>query len=444
MLSKKFAALVLSTIAASLFAAAAARAQTADFDVIKYDARIAPDISAKSVAGTVSLTFRALRDDLSEIRLNAGALEIDSVSDGPALLKFEKKENLLIVKLTRPAGRDESRRILIAYHGVPRFGIRFFPEQNQVYTLFSTSQWMPCVDAPEDRAEFRLNLILPKNLKATANGEFIGENGLPDNKLSTVWEQKNPVPTYLFGFAAGDFIEAEQKHGRVTFRYLAGKSFSAAELHRIFAASGDMLDFFERRAGVEYPEKTYTQVLALGGVEQEMAGFTAMNEDYGRGVLADEKAIWLGAHEFSHQWWGNLVTNRDWTHFWLNEGIANFMTAAFKEHRFGRAEYLAEIERSKTRYEKVRAAGLDKSLVFPDWNKPTREDRRLVYDKGAYVVHLLRQELGDRLFWKGLREYTRKFRGQSVTTADFQNSMEVSTGRNLSAFFGQWVYLTAP
>jgi len=116
------------------------------------------------------------------------------------------------------------------------------------------------------------------------------------------------------------------------------------------------------------------------------------------------------------------------------------MSAAYKEHRFGREEYLAEIERSRARYEKVRAAGKDKSLVFPDWNSPTSEDRALVYHKGAYVMHLLREELGDEAFWKGLKEYTQKYWGKSVETEDFQQTIEKSSGKDLSVFFNKWVY----
>jgi aminopeptidase N len=117
------------------------------------------------------------------------------------------------------------------------------------------------------------------------------------------------------------------------------------------------------------------------------------------------------------------------------------MTAAYKEHRFGRAEYLAEIEKSRVRYEKVLAAGKDKSMVFPDWNRPTSEDRTLVYQKGAYVTHLLREELGDEAFWKGLKEYTQKYWGKSVTTVDFQKAMEKASNRDLSSFFHRWIYL---
>jgi aminopeptidase N len=419
-----------------------AKAQSASFDVTDYDAQIEPDLANKSVKGKVSVKFDSLKNNLSEIRLNAGVLEIDAAREGKIALKFEKRESVLIISLARPAKLNEKREIEIEYHGAPRFGIRFFPDERQVYTLFSTSQWMPCVDAPDDRSTFRLNLILPKDLKAVGNGRFVKQRDLPGNKISSEWEQKSAIPTYIFGFAAGNFREVRQNHKGIRLRYLASPQFSEREIEQIFKDTADMLDFYESKAGVKYADKVYTQVLAAGRVEQEMSSFTAMNEDYGRALLKNEKDIWLGAHEFAHQWWGNMVTNRDWTHFWLNEGIATFMTAAYAEHRFGREEYLAEIEKSKMRYEKVRDAGKDKSLVFPDWNRPTREDRVLVYQKGAYATHLLREEMGDAAFWKGLKDYTQKYWGKSVTTGDFQRAMEKSSGKDLSAFFNKWIYLT--
>jgi aminopeptidase N len=173
-----------------------------------------------------------------------------------------------------------------------------------------------------------------------------------------------------------------------------------------------------------------------------MSGFAVMGESYGRKVLANRSDVWLGAHELAHQWWGNMVTCRDWNHFWLNEGIATFMAAAYKEHRFGRAEYLREIEANRVNYLKVRDAGKERPLVFPNWTAPTAEDRILVYDKGAYVIHLLREELGERDFWAGMRHYTRTYFGKSVTTPDFQRAMEHAGGKNLTDFFAKWVYLT--
>ena len=165
-------------------------------------------------------------------------------------------------------------------------------------------------------------------------------------------------------------------------------------------------------------------------------------ESYGRAVLTGEGSVSLGAHELAHQWWGNMVTCRDWTHFWLNEGFATFMAAAYDERRFGQAQYLKDIDGVRRRYETVRDAGHDKPLVFPNWNRPTADDRTLVYQKGAYVLHLLREQLGEQAFWGGIRDYTRTHFGKSVTTVDFQKAMEQSSGRDLSKFFSAWVYLT--
>jgi aminopeptidase N len=425
----------------TIFFMTQADGQTASFDALHYNARIEPDIAAKSVSGQVTLKFNSLKNNLAEIELNAGVLEIDAVSEGKLALKFEKRESLLHITLARPAKLNEKREITIKYHGTPRSGIKFFPDERQVYTLFSTSQWMPGVDAPDDRATVRLNLILPKDFKTVGNGRLLKQSNLPDgDKSAFEWQQKNAIPTYVFGFAAGNFREVVENHKKIKLRYLASMQFSEKDLRQIFKDTADMIDFYETKAGVKYTDEVYTQILAAGRTEQEMSSFTVMNEDYGRAVLKNEKEIWLGAHELAHQWWGNMLTNRDWTHFWLNEGIATFMTAAYKEHRFGRAEYLAEIEKSKMRYEKVRDAGKDKSLVFPDWNKPASEDRVLVYQKGAYVVHLLRLEMGNEAFWKGFKAYTQKYWGKSVATKDFQTAMEKSSGKDLSAFFDKWVY----
>jgi aminopeptidase N len=285
-------------------------------------------------------------------------------------------------------------------------------------------------------------LILPAQLTAVANGQLVSRSELPDNKRVFEWRQSSPIPTYIFGFAVGPFHVVKEKRGNVELQYLA-TNYTAIEVRRIFRDTSDMLDFFEDRAGVKYADKTYTQVLAAGGVAQEMSSFTALEESYGKRVLENEQQQWLAAHEFAHQWWGNMVTCRDWNHFWLNEGIATFMAAAYLEHRFGRAAYMREIEANRAAYEKVRAAGKDKSLVFPDWNRPTREDRTLVYDKGAYVLHLLREEMGDRAFWNGIKIFTRRHFGKSVVTTDFVAAMEEANGKSLREFFAKWVYLTA-
>jgi aminopeptidase N len=414
----------------------------AAFDVIHYDAQIEPDITNKTIKGQVLIRLTIRADNLSAIEFDCGELTIDAVREQGRAQQFVRQESHLRVLLPQPAKAGETREFEIEYHGAPRRGIRFFPDQQQVYTAFSTSQWMICVDAPADKATLRLSLILPAGLTVVANGRLVSQHNLPNKRIAYEWKQDHPISTYLMGFAAGRFHTVMEEKGRVQFHYL-GAQFSDEELRRIFRETPEMLSFYEERAGVPYPDQAYTQVLAAGNVEQEMSSFTALDEEYGRGVLASERDIWLGAHELAHQWWGNMVTCVDWTHFWLNEGFATFMAAAYLEHRFGHEEYMRQIESYRESYEKVRDAGKDKSLVFPDWLHPTREDRTLVYRKGAYVLHLLREELGEKDFWAGIRLYTRTYFGKSVTTADFQAMMERASGKSLKEFFSKWVYLTA-
>ncbi|HEX8888542.1 MAG TPA: M1 family metallopeptidase [Pyrinomonadaceae bacterium] len=416
------------------------QSQAALFDVTDYDAHIEPDIANKTVKGKVLIRFTVRAKNLRTIELDCGELTIDAVSEKGEAQKFTLGQHRVSITLSRPAKDGEGRAVSIEYHGAPRYGIRFFPDEQQVYTIFSTSQWMPCVDAPDDRATLRLNLVLPATLTVVANGRLVSQHSLPDKKIAYQWEQDKPIPTYIFGFTAGHFRTVTEDKSKVQFRYLATQ-LSDDELRRIFRETPDMLAFFEERAGVPYADKTYTQILVSGNADQEMSSFTALSGDYGPRVLKDERDLWLAAHELAHQWWGNMVTCVDWNHFWLNEGFATFMAAAYLEHRFGREEYLRQIESYRASYEKVRAAGHDKSLVFPDWLHPTREDRTLVYRKGAYVLHLLREELGEKDFWAGIRLYTRKYFGKSVTTQDFQAAMEQASGKSLKAFFAKWVYL---
>ena len=168
----------------------------------------------------------------------------------------------------------------------------------------------------------------------------------------------------------------------------------------------------------------YDQVLVTETIGQEVASFALLSEAYGRSTLAGETTEDLIAHEIAHQWWGISTTCRSWGEFWLNEGMANFMAAAWMQHKHGDDEYLAAVNRWRTRLDKLKADGKDHALVYERWDKPTRDDRAVVYQKGAYVLHLLRQEIGEVAFWNGIRRYSQAFSNRSVSTRDFQRAME--------------------
>ncbi len=408
------------------------------FDVLHYDARVQPDLEARAVRGTVTIRLRAVAETLSSVTFDRGAQAIDEVRVAGVAARVETPDGRLVVHLARVVKRDETVVVAVTYHGVPPHGLVFQPPRRQVYAIFSTRQWLVSVDEPDDKATLDLRIVVPPDLNVVASGAPVGQPVSVDGGTEHHWRATQPIPTFTMAFAAGRFTAATARAGETTLRFF-GDGFSAEALRRIFADGADMLAFFAARAGVPYPGPTYTQVLVAETVGQEAAGFSMLSEGYGRRLLADPSAVTLAAHELAHQWWGVLVTCEDWRHFWLNEGLATFMAAAYVEHRVGRDAYERMVSGWRAILERIRREGSDKPLVFPDWNRPSANDRTLVYEKGALVLHLLREELGETAFWDALRWYTRTSAGGVTTTRDFQHRFEESAGRSLAAFFDRWV-----
>jgi len=433
--------LLLSAATAALVTAQApSRVEGTAIDVSHYTVALELDVDRGTISGREILELTMRAPDTA-IVVNSGALVVDSVRTSGAnggRISFKQDAQRLIVTLPAPAREGERQRLDITYHGTPRTGLTLLAGGGQAYTTFSTSQWMPAVDAPADRATLDLEVSMPAGWRAAGSGREV-EQRTRDNRTTYRWRHERETSSFLYGFVAGTFAEATGKRGNVSLRYL-GSAFSAGELQQIFRETPDMLAFFEERAGVPYPGDSYTQALVAMSGGQELSGLSHMSEAYGRAVLADATATGLIAHELAHQWWGDLVTNRDWTHFWLNEGFATFMAAAYEERARGHDAYLADVEGWRKRVERLRASGTDRPLVFPDWNRPTADDRAVVYQKGALVLHELRELLGDQPFWTAIRAYTREYAGHDVTSPGMQRAFETSSGRNLTAFFAEWVY----
>jgi aminopeptidase N len=407
------------------------------YSVEHYSAKVEPDLRTKTLAGRVQIQLTTRAAGYEMLEFDRGELEIRRVSIDGAARPFTMDPGHLLVSLAGLSRAGARLTIVVEYTGAPRFGLEFAPELSQVYTIFSTSQWLVCDDIPSDKATIDLELVLPAGFQAVANGRQVSRQTRPDGKQVLNWRESRAIPTYTFGFAAGPFTQAQEDHARL--RYL-GAGFSADELRQIFHETADIRAFLERRSGVRYDGPTYTQVLVADTIGQELGDFSLMSREYGRSVLSDPKAITLIAHEFAHQWWGNRVTCRDWTQFWLNEGFATFMAAAYVENRFGREAYREAIGKLRDRYAAVKAKGEDHALEFSEWTHPSARDRTIVYQKGAYVLYQLRLELGDKAFWKAIRDYTREYFGKSVTTHQFQVAVERSSGRDLAWFFRKWVY----
>ena len=215
-------------------------------------------------------------------------------------------------------------------------------------------------------------------------------------------------------------------------------------MQQVFAPTGAMVRYLSDKAGVPLPDGRYTQLLVAGDEAQEAATWSVIGWENLRSAPTDPQDDWVIVHELAHQWWGNLVTCATWQDFWLNEGITTFMTAAWKESRYGRAAYSAELDRARARVSRVRQEGWDRPLAFPGPYPSLGTRRAVQYSKGALFMDHLRTMLGDEAFWRGLKSYTATHAGGVVTSADLQRAMEEASGTDLAATFTAWVYGPPP
>src|SRR6185295_506775 len=358
--------------------------------------------------------------------------------DGVALPYEQADERL---RFTLPAPDAERRDVRLRYSGKPKRGLRITADQ--AFTAFHTNHWMACDPDPAAKATLRLALIVPARLTAIGTGRAAGRDVLDEGRVRYRFELERPYSTYLFGFAVAAFQETTAQAGHVALRY-AGTPFTPDELQRVFRETPQVLAFFEEKAGVPYPGDVYTQVLMPKGPAQEMVDLSVMSDGYGKSVLDDPREDYLIAHELAHQWWGNLVTCRTWSDFWLNEGMATYMVAAFKEQLWGRDEYDREMAMARLRYENALAKGQGRPLVYTGWSTSDEMGGPVTYSRGALVLHLLRRQLGDSAFWTGIRDFTRAGAGGTVDSEALRSALERASGQDLRRFFSQWVYGPRP
>jgi len=419
--------MTVAMLIAACFAPAPAVAAPAarPYSVDSYDARIAIDIGKQRLEGEVAIRYRSRGGSLDAVELDAGPeVEIAEVLDGKTRLRSERRGGLLIVTLSTPAIERVPRTLTIRYRAGPGKGLKFFADQ--VYTEFFTSDWMVSNDRPDGRATLRLRIAAPAGWRVAASGVAAG---------AAEWRIDTPAAPFLYGFAAGRF----QETGGAGLRLL-GSADAMLSAPAILDATRAALRFFAAKTGKGYPAPLYTQVFTHASPMQENADITLLPEAYANGLRADPDDLWLLAHELAHQWYAIAIPCQDWSDFWLNEGMATFLADAFLEQRFGRERYEREMERSRGIYERLRSEGKDRALSFHAWTTANEASGQIPYHKGAYVLDMLRRELGEDAFWRGFEIYTRDNWRRPVTSRDFQKAMEAAAGRSLSAFFEQWVY----
>jgi aminopeptidase N len=315
--------------------------------------------------------------------------------------------------------------------------------RDELHTSFFTCEILVCDDdRPGDRATLDLILTLPVGMDAVAPGRLVSRTPAASGAETWRWREERAYAPYLFGFAAGRYSREVLAGGpglSVLYR-----DQPPARVQALFGETGAMAAFFADKAGVALPEGRYTQVLVASDDAQEDAALSMIGLRYVEEVLQDPQEDWVVAHELAHQWWGNLVTCADWRELWLNEGLTSFMTAAWKEQRWGRPAYDREIALARRSWDAAKAADFDRPLSWPGDYPSLKAKRRIAYSKSVMFLDSLRNELGEAAFWRGVRDYTRANAGRAVTAKDLQAAFERASGRDLSGLFGTWVYGGGP
>jgi aminopeptidase N len=212
-----------------------------------------------------------------------------------------------------------------------------------------------------------------------------------------------------------------------------------AGFHDYAVPARDALAFYSEWVGpYSYEKLANVQSNSVGGgMEAASAIFYAPGS-----VVGDRNVRWRNViiHEIAHQWFGNAVTERDWNDVWLSEGFATYFTALFIEHAYGRDEFVEVMRRSRQTVLDFDAKTPDYRVVHENLDDMSRVTTPMTYQKGAWVLHMLRQRLGDDRFWTGIRAYYQRFKDAGASTSDFREAMEQVSGQDLAPFFNQWLY----
>jgi aminopeptidase N len=407
------------------------------FDVVHHDVQLRPDFAAKVIAGTQIIRFRSLADGVDTISFTGNSLRVTASIDGAAMVAASVVDGRWVFRLPRTMRRGQTGRLVLTLAGPAPKGLVF--ENETVSATYFTCDFMICdLDRPGDKATLDFELTLLEGSGAVAPGRLrdVRRSG---REQVWRWRERRAMPAYLFGFAGGAFERHVLDAGKPSLVVLA-KHVDAAKVRSLFADTRAMLSFFEAKSGVKFGEPDYTQVLVSGSAAQEAVAHSTIGMSEIAPILQDAHEDWVIAHELAHQWWGNAITCADWSELWLNEGFAVFMTAAWKEAKWGRAEYERELQLANKRWTAAKDGGFDVPLSWKGAYPSLKQKRAMAYAKSAVFLDTLRREMGERAFWRGVRIYTRAHWGGVVTARDLQRAMERASGRDLSRLFAAWVY----
>ena len=405
----------------------------------------------QAVVGTTTLTIAGLEGarPLADLAIDAGDMTFKRVASGSQELKYEYDNRTLTVHLASPLRAGQKTTITIEYDGANRTkGAYFRPAKHIVWTQGETEDnhyWVPTYDFPNDKTTWEFFIWTAKGERALSNGRLAGSRAVGDS-IEWHWVLDKPASTYLMTAVVGNYTILQDKPWRnVPIGYWTYPD-SVDAAWRGFAKTPEAVDFFSRKTGVPYPWSKYDQIVIpefqYGGMENVTA--TSQNDaEILHPAWSEPQASSVGlmAHELGHQWYGDLLTTRDWADVWLNEGFATFMEQIFREQDLGVDE--GALDRLGAQEQTIEADRRGRRPLV--WNRWVNDPIEVffsghIYPKGATILQMLRHQLGDALFWKAMNRYTTAHAHGNVVTEDLRKAFEETTGRDYKPFFDQWVY----
>ncbi|MDX2055412.1 MAG: M1 family aminopeptidase [Polyangiaceae bacterium] len=421
------------------------------------------DLPAQEVRGEAYWSFRRVSQSATSLTLDAVGFAVANVDllsgDSWEPIEYDYDGDQFTIHIPADLSFGQLR---IGYRARPERGLYFLKPDKFVkdrpVQVWSQCQdedaryWFPCHDKPHTKMTFELEVTVPHGMVALSNGELYAESTPKGQPWSYHFKMNDALPSYLVTLVVGDFkrvsdrdavVGPEGMRRNIPITYFVPPD-KARGASRSFGETPRMVELFSRLTGVDFAWSRYSQVVVsdfiFGGMENTTA--TTMYEY----VLLDEKAALdntsndLIAHELAHQWFGDLLTCRDWSHAWLNEGFATFFEHVEREDRLGKDEYEYGVASDLQAYLSEANTRYTRPIVCREYAEPIDLFDRHLYEKGGLVLHMLRRHMGDELFFSGVRRYLELHRGGIVETTDLMRAMESVSGESFEEFFDEWVF----
>ena len=424
-------------------------------DIQHFELDVTPDFKNRRVSGKATFTFQPILKQLFELRLDAHNLEIQTVSSSHEIAAWQNTDRALIVTFTEPISSKTKAKLTVSYEAEPKKGLYFrTPEMGydsgdtHIWTQgesIEARHWFPCFDAPNEFFTSTMTCRVPSEMTVLSNGRKISDTIDDKTKLRVVkWSQEKPHVNYLITLVAGYFKRLEDNHGDLSMSFWTAPS-DFKNAANSFRFTKECMEYFEKEIGMPYPWAKYDQVTVQdfhwGGMENTSISTLNASTLFSSETENIRSSQGLMAHELAHQWFGDLVTCKDWSQLWLNEGFATYYTHLFARHKDGVDEFRYGLYRDQKRL--TNRKGDKAPMVNRDYKIPQEMFRKygfLSYTKGSWILHMLRSQLGPELFRKCVKSYLERHQHGNVVTEDLRSIIEEYSGRSFDRFFDQYVF----